>query len=72
MRKHSKKIVRFNKDDARQQMFLTKYWSREKEKLVLYQERQGVEEALKMGLSVIIDNTHFNPIHEEFYRDIAK
>ena len=31
-----------------------------------------VTKAMKSGLHVIIDNTHFNPIHEWRYRDLAQ
>lgn len=62
--------VRVNKDDLRAMMnngeFLGKL-----EKQVIKTEREIAENALKLGKNVVIDDTNFNPIHEEYFRDLA-
>lgn len=42
------------------------------EKQVVKTEREIAENALKIGKSVIVDDTNFNPTHEEFFRQLAK
>lgn len=42
------------------------------EDLVVNRETELVTNALKTGLDVIVDNTHFHPSHELRYRQLAK
>ncbi len=67
----NKKTVRVNKDDLRVTLF-SKSFKRRNEGTVIKAERELVKYLLSLKLDVIIDNTHFNPIHEEFYRQLAE
>jgi predicted kinase len=60
------KAVRTNKDEIRKQL------GGIIESKVILRETALVTEALKAGLEVIIDNTHFNPDHEVRYRLLAE
>ena len=42
------------------------------EKEILRTERAQVATALQEGVDVVIDNTHLNPVHEEYYRPLAE
>ena len=61
--------IRTNKDEIRARLRRKGVNS---ESRVIRRETELVTKALKAGLDVIIDNTHFNPIHEWRYRDLAK
>ena len=63
--------VRVNKDDLRATMNNGEF-SGKLEKQVVKTEREIAENALKIGKSVIVDDTNFNPTHEEFFRQLAK
>lgn len=63
--------VRVNKDDLRAMMNNGEF-SGKLEKQVVKTEREIAENALKIGKSVIVDDTNFNPTHEEFFRQLAK
>ena len=63
------RAVRTNKDEIRARLRRKGINS---EARVIRRETELVTKALKAGLDVIIDNTHFNPIHEWRYRDLAK
>lgn len=63
--------VRVNKDDLRAMMNNGEF-SGKLEKQVVKTEREIAENALKIGKSVVIDDTNFNPTHEEFFRQLAK
>ncbi len=63
--------VRVNKDDLRNMLNGGK-WSGKHERRIVQLERQLVEEMLKDGKSVVIDDTNFNLAHERRYREIAK
>lgn len=60
--------VRVNKDDLRKMLFKNVF---KDENHVVDIERYIVRKMLGAGKTVIIDNTHFNPIHEKEYRTIA-
>lgn len=62
--------VRVNKDDLRAMMNNGEF-SGKLEKQVIRTEREIAENALKIGKNVVIDDTNFNPIHEEYFRDLA-
>lgn len=62
--------VRVNKDDLRAMMNNGEF-SGKLEKQVIRTEREIAENALKLGKNVVIDDTNFNPIHEEYFRDLA-
>ena len=47
-------------------------WSRGREKLVQQMHRAMAEDALKSGLSVIVDDTNLAPKHEDTYRQMAE
>lgn len=66
----NKKAVRVNKDDLRIALF-SKSFKQKNEGTVIDVERQTVKFLLSKGKDVIIDNTHFNPIHEAYYRTMA-
>ena len=63
------RAVRTNKDEIRARLSAKGISGESK---VVRRETELVTRALKAGLHVIIDNTHFNPIHEWRYRDLAK
>lgn len=63
--------VRVNKDDLRAMMNNGEF-SGKLEKQVIRTEREIVENALKIGKNVVVDDTNFNPIHEEYFRQLAK
>lgn len=62
--------VRVNKDDLRAMMNNGEF-SGKLEKQVIRTEREIAENALKLGKNVVIDDTNFNPTHEEYFRDLA-
>lgn len=63
--------VRVNKDDLRAMMNNGEF-SGKLEKQVIRTEREIAENTLKLGKNVVIDDTNFNPIHEEYFRQLAK
>ena len=63
------RAVRTNKDEIRARLRVKGVNS---ENRVIRREIELVTKALKAGLDVIVDNTHFKPIHEWQYRDLAK
>ena len=63
-----RRAVRVNKDEIRARLVAKGSASEGK---VIKRETELVTKAMKSGLAVIIDNTHFNPIHEWRYRDLA-
>lgn len=63
--------VRVNKDDLRAMMNNGEF-SGKLEKQVIRTEREIAENALKLGKNVVIDDTNFNPTHEEYFRQLAK
>lgn len=64
-----RRAVRVNKDEIRVRLVAKGSASEGK---VIKRETELVTKAMKSGLDVIIDNTHFNPIHEWQYRDLAE
>lgn len=62
--------VRVNKDDLRTMMNNGEF-SGKLEKQIVKTEREIAENALKLGKNVVIDDTNFNPTHEEYFRDLA-
>lgn len=64
-------VKRINKDELRA-LFDNGKWSKRNEKFVVSSERALVESMLKSGFSVIVDNTHFNTDHQDFYKELAK
>jgi len=63
--------VRVNKDDFRS-MLHDKKWSRGREKTVEATQISVAQAALGRGQSVIVDNTHLSPRHENIWQKIAK
>lgn len=63
--------VRVNKDGLRQLLHDGK-WSKGREKLVQQMERSMAEEALRSGLSVVVDDTNLAAKHEATFRQIAE
>ena len=63
--------VRVNKDGLRQLLHDGR-WSKGREKLVMQMERALAEEALRSGLSVVVDDTNFAPRHEATFRQMAE
>jgi predicted kinase len=64
-----KLAVRTNKDEIRKRLRAKGIYSESK---VVIRETELVIKALKAGRDVIVDNTHFKPLHEWRYRDLAK
>ena len=62
-------FIRLNKDDFRAMM--GGEFSREKEEIVLSLRDDSMLYALGKNMGVIVDDTNFNPIHEESIRRIA-
>lgn len=63
-------IARVNKDDIRAMTQNSKF-SKKHEKLVLKIRDDIIREYLSDGISVIVDDTNYNPIHEKKIREIA-
>lgn len=63
--------VRVNKDSLRTMLHDGK-WSKGREKLVQQMHRTMAEDALKSGLSVIVDDTNLSQKHEATYRQMAE
>ncbi len=63
------RAVRTNKDEIRARLQAKGGAS---ESNIIRRETELVTNALKAGLDVIIDNTHFKPEHEWRYRGLAK
>lgn len=62
---------RVNKDDLR--AMLDNYrWSKQNEKFVLELRDKIISDALYRGLNVVVDDTNFNPKHEEDFLRIAE
>lgn len=68
--KSNKKAVRVNKDDLRVALF-SKSFKQKNEGTVIDAERELVKLFLSKKKDVLVDNTHFNPIHETHYRTLA-
>ena len=64
-----KLAVRTNKDEIRKRLRAKGIDSESK---VVGRETELVTKALKAGKDVIVDNTHFKPLHEWRYRHLAK
>ena len=64
-----RKAARVNKDEIRARLIAKGSASEGK---VIKRETELVAKAMNSGLCVIIDNTHFNPIQEWRYRDLAE
>lgn len=64
------KIKRINKDDLRS-MLDAGEWSKENEAFIVWARDTLVEIALSEGYSVIVDDTNFNPEHEQTLRQLA-
>lgn len=62
--------VRVNKDSLRSMLHDGK-WSKGREQTVVQMQRLMAQDALELGMSVIVDDTNFAPKHEEFYRELA-
>lgn len=63
--------VRVNKDDLRA-MMNGGVFSRKLEEQIIITERELAENALKIGKSVVIDDTNFNLTHERYFRQLAR
>lgn len=68
----SRGTVRVNKDDLRKMLFAGARRQGWHEQLVLNIESHVIKDALTQGKNVIVDNTHFNTIHEKRIREIAE
>jgi predicted kinase len=64
-----KMAVRTNKDEIRKKLRANGIDSESK---VIARETELATKALKAGKVVIVDNTHFKPLHEWRYRSLAK
>lgn len=61
---------RVNKDDLRAMLDNSK-WSKANEKFVLTMRDNIIYNALAQQQSVVVDDTNFNPVHEQALRDIS-
>lgn len=68
--KSTAKSVRINNDDLRASFYGRKF-NRGDEDFITWIRERAVEDALKSGFTVVVDNTNLNPIHEELLRLIA-
>lgn len=68
--KSTAKSVRINNDDLRASFYGRKF-NRDDEDFITWIRERAVEDALKSGFTVVVDNTNLNPIHEEFLRLMA-
>lgn len=64
------KMVRVNKDDLRAMLHDGK-WSKEREKVVLEMRDAIIDTALAQGISVIVDDTNFEPKHAKHFEELA-
>lgn len=62
---------RVNKDDVREK-FGNQAWSSKLEKEYLKEERENGLLYLSQKFNLIVDDTNFNPIHEEYWKGIAE
>lgn len=62
---------RINKDDLREMMDGSKF-NKSNERFVLRTRNMLIRECLTEGVVPIVDDTNFNPVHEETIRQIAK
>lgn len=63
--------VRVNKDDLRA-MMNGGVFSRKLEEQIVITERELVENALKIGKNVVVDDTNFNLAHERYFSQLAR
>lgn len=68
--KNNPNFKRVNKDDIRSNLKDYKF-TKKIEKEVLDIERKTGINYLRHGFNLIVDDTNFNPIHEEYWRNIA-
>jgi predicted kinase len=61
---------RVNKDDVREK-YPDDTWSSKNEKKYLEEERVNGKLYLSQGFSLIVDDTNFNKIHEDFWKEVA-
>ncbi len=64
------KWVRVNKDDLRI-MLHNGVWSKKNEEVVMRVHQDIAEDALKVGLNVIVDDTNFHEAHEPRFKALA-
>ena len=64
-------IVRVNKDELRAMMHDSRH-NKSNESQVIRIETAIIEDALKQGRTVIVDNTHGHPSHQERFEKLAK
>lgn len=65
------KVKRVNKDDLRAMLDNSKH-TKGNENYILRMRDMIIRDCLSSWLSIIVDDTNFNPIHEERLREIAK
>lgn len=70
-REKNTKWIRVNKDDLRA-MLHASIWSKENEREVLAIRDHIIKESLYNGHNVVVDDTNFNPVHEEQLRKLAQ
>lgn len=70
IKKEPGKYKRINKDDLRA-MLDSGVWSKKNEEFIIKIRDIIAAEALIHGSSVIVDDTNFNPIHEDVFKDMA-
>ena len=63
--------IRVNKDDLRS-MMNGGVFSRKLEEQIVITERELVENALKIGKNVVVDDTNFNLAHERYFSQLAR
>lgn len=63
--------VRVNKDDLRSMLHGGK-WSGRNEREVIFVRNAVVENALAHGRNVVVDDTNFNPVHQQQLQELAK
>lgn len=68
--KHQNQAKRVNKDDLRA-MLDNSVFSKKNESFVINMRNHIVESSLQDGLTIIVDDTNFNPVHEKELKEIA-
>lgn len=62
--------VRINKDDLRSMLFNS--YNQKKEKYIIKARNLLLESMLEAGKNVVVDDTNLNPVHEAYFKQVAK
>lgn len=68
--KNNPNFKRVNKDDIRNSLKDYKFTKKIEKKVLDIERKTGIN-YLQLGFNLIVDDTNFNPIHEEYWKNIA-